>query len=85
MAEVGKLRVNIIFLGFISQFRASFIVGYEFKRTNNFLTFIDETLYNHYTDISQFLLALDGENCDDLGKTHFYFYTYSKSGQYDTS
>ena len=72
----GKYLMPIIY----QKFRSDAIVGYEFKRTNNFLTFIDETLYNHYTDISQFLLAYEGKNYDSFGKTEFSLYLYLSPG-----
>ncbi|MBN2479976.1 MAG: ShlB/FhaC/HecB family hemolysin secretion/activation protein [Parachlamydiales bacterium] len=43
------------------------LIGYDFKRTNNFLAFADNLIFNHYIDISQFFLRYQGTKEDSKG------------------
>ncbi len=53
--------------------RNQITVGYDFKRTNNFLEFVGNTVFNTYVDISQFVVEYDGQAKDPLGLTIFGF------------
>lgn len=46
-------------------------LGYEFKRTNNFLTFGVLPQFNEFIDISQFVLGIDGSVTYERGSTLF--------------
>ena len=39
----------------------NFILGYDFKRTNNFLSFVKNTVYDTYIDVSQFMIGYCGK------------------------
>ncbi len=57
-----------------------FIIGYDFKSTNNFLTFAENLIYDHYMDISQFLLKYQGTADDKWGYTSFEFSFFYSPG-----
>ena len=46
-------------------------IGYDFKRTNNFLSISANLIYNNYSDISEFLLKYAGTAPDALGSNSF--------------
>lgn len=52
-----------------SQFECTAFAGYEFKRTNNFLTFGVDTLLDDLIDVSQFVLGLDANATYQFGAT----------------
>jgi len=47
------------------------IAGFDFKRTNNFLLFADNLVFNKYIDVAQFLLKYQGTYDDKFGVTSF--------------
>ena len=49
----------------------TFVFGYDFKRTNNFLIYALIPFYRQDVDISQFLLRYEGQVTDCLGFTAF--------------
>jgi len=57
-----------------------FFVGYEFKRTNNFLTFSDQLSFDQYFDISQFLIGLEINYKYRIGNTFFGIILYGSPG-----
>ncbi len=48
-----------------------FTLGYDFKRTNNFLSFLANSVFNNYIEVSQFLITYDGQVRDSAGVTTF--------------
>jgi len=48
-----------------------FIIGIDFKRTNNFLNVADSLIYDRNIDVFQFLLKYQGTRDDRLGITSF--------------
>jgi len=54
--------------------------GYEFKRTNNFLTFSDDLLFDQYFDISQFLVGVDISYKYDIGSSFLGIIIYGSPG-----
>jgi hemolysin activation/secretion protein len=57
-----------------------FIFGYDFKTTNNFLTYADNLIFNSDIDISQFLLKYQAILEDFLGSTALEAYCYLSPG-----
>ncbi|NGX55949.1 MAG: Heme/hemopexin transporter protein HuxB [Candidatus Anoxychlamydiales bacterium] len=57
-----------------------FIFGYDFKTTNNFLTYADNLIFNNDIDVSEFLLKYQGILDDSLGSTSFELYLYLSPG-----
>ena len=69
--------------------RGSIVIGYDFKRTNNFDIFYGEGAAavsnakrrnNKFTDISQFLIGVEGAKDDRLGTTSYGFHIYFSPG-----
>ncbi len=60
-------KYSTLFTYSICEFEA--YIGYEFKRTNNFLTFGVAPVFNNYIDISQFVLGLDAQMEYEAGNT----------------
>ena len=54
--------------------------GYDFKRTNNFLSYAQTLVYNKYIDISQFLIRGEWTLEDRLGSTVFGAQVYVSPG-----
>jgi hemolysin activation/secretion protein len=46
-------------------------LGYEFKRTNNFMSYSEQLVYKKDFDISQFILGYEGSVVDRLGYTAY--------------
>jgi len=61
--------------------RNLFYLGYEFKRTNNFLSFVESTIYNQYIDISQFIFGIKTETEDSYGNTYLEADCYVSPGK----
>ncbi|MCI0381455.1 MAG: BamA/TamA family outer membrane protein [Chlamydiae bacterium] len=64
----GRYNVPLHF----GMWRHNFFLGYEFKRTNNFLNFAETLIFDNFFDISQFLLGYDlfrkySSACTQLG------------------
>ena len=57
-----------------------FFAGYEFKRTNNFLTFSEQLVFDQYFDISQFLMGLEINYKYRIGSTFFGIILYGSPG-----
>jgi len=57
-----------------------FFFGYEFKRTNNFLTFSDLLVFDQYFDISQFLIGLEINYKYRIGSTFLGIILYGSPG-----
>ncbi len=57
-----------------------FILGYDFKRTNNFLFFVSSLVEDSHVDISQFLLSYSITESDKLGVSAFTAQTYLSPG-----
>jgi hemolysin activation/secretion protein len=57
-----------------------FIFGYDFKTTNNFLTYTDNLIFNNNIDISQFLIKYLAILEDFLGSTSLEAYCYLSPG-----
>jgi len=56
------------------------IFGYDFKETNNFLTFSGDSIYDNYIDVSQFVFQFMGRLYDKLGITSYLFSMYFSPG-----
>ena len=63
--QVGT-RYTVVLPDFIHYFH-ELIVGYDFKRTNNFLNFSEALIFNNFFDISQFILSYRGNFEGDFG------------------
>lgn len=48
-------------------YKHALLAGYDFKRTNNFLTFSETLIFSQFFDISQFLLGYEGTYENDWG------------------
>lgn len=57
-----------------------FILGIDFKRTNNFLNFADSLIYNRSIDVFQFLAKYQGSKDDRWGITSFELSLYYSPG-----
>jgi len=64
----------------ISSWDSEFFVGYEFKRTNNFLSFGVQSVFNNFIDISQFALGYEGKLNDQRSTTSFGIIVYLSPG-----
>ncbi len=58
-----------------------FIIGYDFKSTNNFLVFADNLIFDNHFDISQFLLKYQGILEDSYGGTSYEINLYLSPGR----
>ena len=58
-------------LPIIGNLSHDFILGFDFKRTNNFLLFADNLVFNRFIDVAQFLLKYQGTYDDSFGVTSF--------------
>ena len=56
------------------------ILGFDFKRTNNFLAYADNLVFNKFIDIFQLLLKYQGTKDDRLGVTSFEFSVFYSPG-----
>ncbi|NGX62906.1 MAG: Heme/hemopexin transporter protein HuxB [Candidatus Anoxychlamydiales bacterium] len=56
------------------------IFGFDFKRTNNFLAYADNLVFNKFIDIFQLLLKYQGTKDDSLGVTSFEFSVFYSPG-----
>lgn len=66
--EVGA-RYIIPIITYLSKNNLFF--GYEFKRTNNFMSYSEQLVYKKDFDISQFILGYEGSVVDGLGYTAY--------------
>jgi hemolysin activation/secretion protein len=65
-----------------------FILGYDFKETNNFVSYDKQILTNEKIDISQFVVGLQGIVNDNYGATNYLLNIYispGKIGKYNKS
>ena len=62
-------------------YKHKFFVGYDFKRTNNFLSFSLTMVYNYYIDVSQFLIGYEASNESSIGNTLFGLTFYMSPGK----
>lgn len=51
----------------LAYYRHNLLLGYDFKRTNNFLSFSEDLIFNNYFDIDQFIVSYDGTLEDRFG------------------
>ncbi len=58
-------------LPIIGNLSHDFIFGFDFKRTNNFLLYADNLVFNKFIDIAQFLIKYQGTYDDKFGVTSF--------------
>lgn len=58
-----------------------FIFGYDFKQTNNFLTFLGSSIFSNYIDVSQFVFQFSGNASDRLGLTSYLLSCYFSPGK----
>lgn len=56
------------------------IIGYEFKRTNNFLNFAQTLIFDHYFDISQFVFGFESSIEYEMGITSLGLFIYYSPG-----
>ena len=61
-------------------YRHNIMVGFDFKRTNNFLSFSQALIFNNYIDIDQFLVGYDGTLEGRWGMTLFGITFYLSPG-----
>lgn len=61
--------------------QSNLFAGYQFKRTNNFLNFGIDSLFNDYFDISQFILGYEGTYSTICGLTSFGLTLYISPGK----
>ena len=54
--------------------------GYDFRRTNNFLSFAGSMLYDNYIDISNFVIRYEGKVSGEFFNTGFGFTNYISPG-----
>jgi len=69
-----------IYLPTIANLRHNILLGYDFKRTNNFLAFSLQLLFRTNIDISQFLIGYMGKHESKGGITDFGFTFYISPG-----
>jgi len=55
-------------------------VGYDFKRTNNFLNFANTLIFSHFIDVSQFVLEYEGILANSISNTSFNLTFYLSPG-----
>ncbi|NGX29310.1 MAG: hypothetical protein K940chlam4_00141, partial [Candidatus Anoxychlamydiales bacterium] len=58
-------------LPIIGNLSHDFIIGFDFKRTNNFLLFAKNLAFDEFIDVAQFLLKYQGTYDDSFGVTSF--------------
>lgn len=73
-------RYEVFFSGF-RRYSHRAVLGYDFKRTNNFLTFQKTLVYDKYIDVSQFLIRYIATLRDKLGHTSFDIAMYISPGK----
>lgn len=81
--NIGKFwqigyRYNWIFKRICSYFH-QFILGIDFKRTNNFTDY-NETVYENFIDIFEIIARYEGDKQDSMGSTNFGFSLYYNPG-----
>ncbi|KKL08801.1 hypothetical protein LCGC14_2572220, partial [marine sediment metagenome] len=59
---------------------SEFIFGYDFKHTNNFLTFLKSEVFNNFIDISQFVFEFSKNGYDKFGISSCLFSIYASPG-----
>ena len=64
----------------VGKIKNEFHLGYDFKRTNNFLSYQTKMIYNTYMDVSQFTVGLKGIYEYQRGETAWNFIGYLSPG-----
>ena len=65
----------------VGKIKNEFHMGYDFKRTNNFLSYQTKLIYNTYMDVSQFTVGLKGIYEYLRGETAWNFIGYLSPGE----
>lgn len=63
------------------QIHQKLLLGYEFKRTNNFFEYAKKVLFNRFFDIAQFLLGWEGELSPSWGSLTCSAFLYISPGR----
>jgi hemolysin activation/secretion protein len=58
---------------FVRSSKHNLIFGYDFKSTNNYLSFVQDLIYDRYIDISQFPIKYKMFLADKMGETNLIF------------
>lgn len=74
----ARYNIPFVFLGYVKN---TLVFSYEFKRTNNFLSFATDQIFNNSIDISQFALGYDVNMNYRLGMTELGVSLYFSPGK----